>query len=109
MNMTRRSLLILDFGFSNPQSKTQNPKSVLLIPQLPLEISFDEPIYVAVEHRGRAGVFVAGAVVFDQRVGVQHVGAYLAAPPGRDVLALEAGVLLGAARFLDLPQSGAQD
>src|SRR4051794_38184252 len=103
-----RSTPILDFRRNlNSKFKTKNSK-LLPGPHLPPQIRLDEPIYVPIEHRGRAGVFISRAMVFHQRVGVEHVRAYLAAPTGGDVFALKPCVLLGPPGFLQIPQPGAQ-
>src|SRR3990172_11393323 len=51
----------------------------------------------------------AGAVVLHHLVGVEYVGADLVAPTGRDVLALEARLLLGLALHFELQEAGFED
>ena len=70
------------------------------------EIGVDEAVQVAVHHGVDVAGLIAGAVVLDQGVGHEHVGADLAAPGDLLLLALDVRDLLQVLPLLDLHQLG---
>src|SRR5262249_42624823 len=91
---------------------------LIALPSVPLprrlphpgpQVALGEGSDLAVEHGAGVARLHVGAVVLDQVVRVQHVGANLITPAGLLVLALELGLLGLALVGLDLSQAREQD
>ena len=72
-------------------------------------VGADEWVEVAVEYAFRITCFVVRAVVLHHLIRMEYVGPDLIAPAGGDVLAFEAGVLLGLLFELLLEEAGLED
>ncbi len=76
---------------------------------LHLQPGVDKAVDVAVEHGAGVAGFIAGALVLDELVGLQHIVADAAAEACLDVDAAQRGFLRLALLQLDLVEFGTQD